>query len=56
MTKEKGNCNVMWFNKEKNDFLGFRVFAFALYPKSKTKKSRKFFFYFNFWYYVKIKI
>ena len=31
------------------NFQGFRVFDFALYPKSKARKSRKVFFYLNFW-------
>ena len=26
----------MWFNKKTANFLGFRVFHFALYPKSKV--------------------
>ena len=39
----------VWFNKKKRNFRVFRVFNFALYPKSKTLKSRKVFFYFKFW-------
>ena len=35
---------MMWFNEKKKIFLfrDFRVFDFALYPRSKTRKSRKF--------------
>ena len=35
--------------KKKENFRGFRDFDFALYPKSKTRKSRKVLFYLNFW-------
>ena len=34
--------------EEKKNFRDFRVFDFALHPKSKTRKSRKVFFYFKF--------
>ena len=37
------------FSRKKKNSRGFRVFYFDLYPKSKTRKSRKVFFYFNFW-------
>ena len=37
------------FSRKKKNSRGFRVFDFDLYPKSKTRKSRKVFFYFNFW-------
>ena len=44
----------MWFNKK--NFRGFRVFDFALYPKSKARKSGKVLFYLNFWQYMKLKV
>ena len=34
--------------EKKENFRDFRVFDFALHPKSKTRKSRKAFFYFKF--------
>ena len=37
------------FSRKKKNSRGFRVFDFDLYPKSKTRKSGKVFFYFNFW-------
>ena len=37
------------FSRKKKNSRCFRVFDFDLYPKSKTRKSRKVFFYFNFW-------
>ena len=32
----------IWFKRKKKNFGDFRVFGFALYPRSKTRKSRKF--------------
>ena len=39
---------IKWIMKEKRKPPSFRVFDFALYPKSKTRKSQKVFFYFKF--------
>ena len=39
---------IKWIKKKKKDF----DFDFALYPKTKTRKSRKVFFYFKFWQYL----
>ena len=39
---------IKWIKKKKEYFRGFRVFDFALYPKLKTRKSRKVLFYFKF--------
>ena len=37
------NCKVpIWFRRKNKNFRDFRVFDFALYPRSKTWKSRKF--------------
>ena len=37
---------TIWFKKKKKgNFRGFRVFNFALYPKSKTQKSQKYLFF-----------
>ena len=44
--KLKGQ-DMLLFKKSEN-FRGFRVFDFVLYPKTKTRKSRKVFFYFKF--------
>ena len=33
------------FRKKKENFRVFRVFNFALYPKSKTQKSQKYLFF-----------
>ena len=40
---KKKETNVgIWFNKKKKaNFQGFQVFDFAVYPKPKTRKSRK---------------
>ena len=35
--------------RKKEKSRGLQVFDFALYPKSKTRKSRKVFFHFEFW-------
>ena len=35
--------------RKKENFRGFRVFDFVLYPKSKTWKSRRVFFHLEFW-------
>ena len=32
----------IWFKRKNKNFRDFRVFDFALYPRSKTRKSRKF--------------
>ena len=32
----------IWFKRKKKNFWDFRVFDFALYPRSKTEKSQKF--------------
>ena len=42
--------------KKISNFRDLRVFNFALYPKSKTQKSRKVLSYLNFWYYMELKI
>ena len=39
---------LIWFKRKKKNFRDFRVFDFALYPRSKTRKSRKFFFTLNY--------
>ena len=36
------------FKRKTKNFRDFRVFDFALYPRSKTRKSRKFFFTLNY--------
>ena len=36
-------------NKKKGHFRGFWVFNYALYPKSTTRKSRKYVSYFKLW-------
>ena len=33
---------LIWFKGKNKNFQDFQVFDFALYPKSKTRKSRKF--------------
>ena len=33
---------TIWFKRKNKNFRDFRVFDFALYPRSKTRKSRKF--------------
>ena len=35
--------------RKNSNFRGFRVFDFALYPKLKTRKSWKVYFYLNVW-------
>ena len=39
---------LIWFKRKNKNFRDFRVFDFALYPRSKTRKSRKFFFTLNY--------
>ena len=39
---------TIWFKRKNKNFRDFRVFDFALYPRSKTRKSRKFFFTLNY--------
>ena len=46
MQKFKGQD--LLFEEKKQNFQGFRVFDFTLYPKSETWKSQKVFFYFKF--------
>ena len=46
--RQKLKGQDMLLEEKKENFRDFRVFAFVLYPKSKTRKSRKVFFYFEF--------
>ena len=39
---------LIWFKRKNKNFRDFQVFDFALYPRSKTRKSRKFFFTLNY--------
>ena len=48
-TRKRGQDMVtIWCKKKNEHFRGLRVFHFALYPKSKTRKSRKYVSYFKF--------
>ena len=47
VTQDLKTSKKLTDNKNKN-FRDFQVFDFALYPKSKTRKSQKVFFYFKF--------
>ena len=50
MIQDKNKQNAMnLFNQKNENPRGFRVFDFSLHPKSKTRKSQKVLFYFNFW-------
>ena len=50
MTQKKKTLILLRGLRRKNaNFRGFRVFDVALYPKLKTRKSRKVFFYLNIW-------
>ena len=46
--RQKLKGRDMLLEEKKENFRGFRVFDFALYSKSKTRKSRKLLFYFKF--------
>ena len=48
LTKTKTEMSGYAFRRKSENFRGFRVFDFALYPKSETRKSRKLLFYFKF--------
>ena len=49
ISETKSSRSRYAFRSKKENFRGFRVFDFDLYPKLKTLKSRKVFFYFKFW-------
>ena len=52
--KLKGQDKLLF--KKSENFRGFRVFDFVLHPKTKTRKSRKVFFYSKFLEQLQFKI